>query len=469
MTTLTTLSRLSAPPRYATKRNPTLGTLGPHADQVAAALGHPSMPWQSMVNAVANEVMEDGSFRYPVVVLSTPRQAGKTTLLNGILAHRCITLPDFRAYYTAQTGSDARFTWGEWQRNLASRMPDRWKFRFAAGEETATWKSNGSTIRTFPPTAEALHGKQTDFVALDEVFALSMERGASITQAIVPTQATRPRRQYWIVSTAGTTESQWFRGWIDKARASLQDPDSRICYFEWSAPEDMPWDDPETWAATHPAFGRTIAEDFMADQVELIGEDQFRRAFLNQWPVMGADWQTEWANLDTTTPIPRDAVVHIAADGAWNHRHSSIAAAALLPDGRVSVEVIEQREGTAWLVERLTEVSRRHRCQVVIAKTGPLGFLIDDLTRAGVRVAEAGAGDYAEAIARFQTLVSSGKLCHPGDPRLDLAVANVASSAGERVTWKRRSSGVDISPLTATAFAAWRASAPGVRPRVRAI
>lgn len=466
MTASTLSLPVSAAPRFATTRNPARATFGPQVDAVAAALGHPSMPWQQLVNAVANEVNDDGSFAYPIVVCSTPRQAGKTTLLQGILAHRCMTLQDFRAWYTAQSGSDARDTWSQWHQTLAQRLGDRWQFRLSNGEETATWKATGSFIRTFPPTADALHGKQSDFAALDEVWDYSMEQGNAIVQAVVPTQATRPRRQLWIVSTAGTADSLWMRGWIEKARASLGDPDTRIAYFEWSAPEDAPWDDPDTWARFHPAYGRTIDHRYMADQVELMGEDQFRRAFLNQWPVMGTDWQAAWAGLDTGVQIPSDAFVHIAADASWNRSHVAVAAAGQLPDGRTVVEVIDHRRGTDWVVERLVELNRRHRSAIVLHRRGPLGFLVEDLQRAGVKLAEATESEFGDATARFQQLVSSGLLVRPADPRLDTAVANVASSGTDRPVWRRRASGVDISPLTAAAFAAWKASAPPLKPTI---
>lgn len=459
-------SQVSAAPRYATSRNPDRASYGSQVDQVAAALGHPSMPWQSYVNAVSSEVLEDGSFAYPLVVLSTPRQAGKTTLLQGIQAHRCITMPDFRSWYTAQSGADARDTWGSWRGALQTAMGDRWGVRLSNGEETLTWKANGSYIRTFPPRPESLHGKQTDFVALDEVFSYTNDQGGAILQAVVPTQATRKRRQLWIVSTAGTAESLWMKSWIDRGRSSLSDPTSRIAFFEWSAPEDAPWDDPETWANTHPAYNRTIDHSYLADQVELVGEDQFRRGFLNQWPVMGADWQAVYPTLDTGVAIPDDAFVFIGVDATWNRSHTSIAAAAQLPDGRTAIEVIDHRRGTEWVVDRLVELGRRHRSAIVVHRRGPLGFMVDDLHRAGVRLAETSESEYGDATARFQVLVSSGLIVRPDDPRLDLAVANVVSSGTDRPVWRRRASGVDISPLTASAFAAWQASTPPVVPRV---
>lgn len=468
MTPSTISSPISAAPRYATRRSPELGTFGPHVDTVAAALGHPSMPWQAQVNAVAGEVLEDGRFRYPTVVLSTPRQSGKTTLLTSILAHRCLTIPDFRAWYTAQSGQDARDVWREWEKTLSTRMPGRWRFRLSNGEETATWGPTGSFIRTFPPKPDALHGKQSDFVALDEVWNYTLTDGKSITQAVVPTQATRPRRQLWIVSTAGDESSLWMRGWIDRARASLEDPDSSIAYFEWSTPAEAPFDDPETWARYHPAYGHTIDERAVRDALEQMGEEQFRRAYLNQWPAVDASWRAGWLQLASDDVIPDKARVFLAADAQLNHRSAAVTVAGSLPDGRIGVEVIDHRNGVDWLPARLRDLSRRHRAPVAIQVNGPLGYLIDELTASGVRVVPVSGPEYANAAARLRTLIVAGGITHRNDPRLNRAVDTVDTQAsGDRSVWRRRDVTVDISPLVAASLSVWQASTPSAAPKAR--
>lgn len=460
------LPRLAAP-RYATPRNPELATYGAHVDAVMTALGHPSMPWQQTVNAVANEVLPDGSFRYSTVVLTVPRQAGKTTLLGGIKVHRCMTLPDFRAFYTAQTGQAARDTWYEWQRLLAARMPGRWRFRLSNGEETARWDATGSFIRAFPPTPDSLHGKQTDLTALDEVWSFDMERGNALTQAVVPTQATRGgRAQLWIVSTAGTEGSDWMRGWVDKGRASLDDPDSQLAFFEWSAPDDAPHDDPETWAQFHPAYGLTISDDTFRTALEQMGEAQFRRGFLNQWPAAATSWRQVWPTLRTGVPIPKDAPVFIGVDAPPQLKSASVAAAGKHPDDAIGVEVIEHRSGVDWLLPRLVELTRRHRAPVLIARQGPLGYLVEELQRAGVNVLPVSQTEYSDAVARWQTLVVAGQIIHPNDDRLNAAVMGVQDTKTERPTWRRKDAALDISPLVAASLAAWQAATPPVRPRV---
>ena len=130
---------------------------------------------------------------------------------------------------------------------------------------------------------------------------------------------------------------------------------------------------------------------------------------------MEASWRAAWPTLaDPSSPIPADAVVALAADAVPNHRSASITAAAKLPDGRIAVEVIDNRPGVDWLLPRLVELTRKHRGSITLARTGPLGYLIDELEQAGVRVNQASSTDYGDAVGRFRTLVASCAAHAPG-------------------------------------------------------
>jgi len=422
------------------------------------------MPWQAHVNAVANEVNPDGSFHYKTVVCSVPRQSGKTTLAGATMAHRCMAFPDFRAYYTSHSGQAARAIWGEWYQTLSGSMPGRWQFRLSNGEETARWPAQRSFIKTFPPTPASIHGQQADAVILDECWRWSMTTGDSITQAVVPTQATRPRRQIWTISTAGDDTSEWLRGKIEQGRASLEDPDTTVAFFEWSCPDDLDPTDPATWPLFHPAYGRTISHEALTIALEQMGPEQFARAYGNQWPTTAVSWRAAWGLRATTERLPEHGRVFLAADAHPNHRVATIAVAGELASGGRGIEVVDMRPGIEWVLPRLEDLSRRHRAPIVIHRTGALGHLIEDLQRTGVRVIVAGGADYADAVARFTTAVVGGTVHHLDDPRLNVAVsAAVTRRSGGRDVWDR---GEDVSPLLACAWAHWEAAAPATAPKI---
>src|SRR5690606_5672588 len=103
----------AAMPAYATA--PTDGAMHDlrGIETVSAALSTPLMPWQRFVARVSTERHPDrpAEFRYKTVVLTVPRQSGKTTLTRCKLVHRGLVNPGRRSFYTAQTGKDARERW----------------------------------------------------------------------------------------------------------------------------------------------------------------------------------------------------------------------------------------------------------------------------------------------------------------------------------------------------------------------
>ena len=78
-------------PRFGTPRDLSRVTLGHEVGEVARRLRKPLMPWQQHAVDVALEVDPDtGELFYEEVVLSVPRQSGKTTLLIALMVWRCL-------------------------------------------------------------------------------------------------------------------------------------------------------------------------------------------------------------------------------------------------------------------------------------------------------------------------------------------------------------------------------------------
>jgi hypothetical protein len=443
-------------------------TYGPAVARVAEALGTPLLPWQAQVNAVACEVNESGTgWRYPTIICTVPRQAGKTTWLGALMAHRSMQFAQQRHWMTAQTGMAAADSWREWNDRAVRAFPGRFRSRAAQGAETLTFEATGSSLRVFPPLPRSLHGRQGDTVALDECWAWTPEQGEALLQAVVPTQATRPWRQLLLISTAGADDSVWWKGWVDKGRAAVDDPASRIAFFEWSAPDGVDLTDPQVWAEFHPAYGSLIDRDAMNTALEQFGLDGFARAYGNRWPPADVSWRAGWPGcVSLADVIPPTTVPVLAVDATPDHRSASIVAAAIVGD-RLAVELIDARPGVDWVKARVVELSKRHRAEVVIQRAGPLGYIVEEATRAGARIIPASSEDYGDAVARLKTLITEGRLAHTDDPRLNAAVdAAVGMRRGDREVWARRDVTADISPIVAASFAVWRAATPKARPMV---
>ena len=268
------------PPRYSTRRDVTAPTYGGKVALLGAAMGLPLMPWQRHVADVALELGTNGHYRYSTVVLTVPRQSGKTSLLRPVLAHRALTLNRAQLWITAQLRQDARDTWADTCDLIQdSPLGQLTKRRNTNGGECLTF-SNNSRLRLFNAGSDkALHGKQSDLVFIDEAFAFGEEQGDAILQAVLPTQATRPGAQTWIVSTAGTAASTWLRAYVTKGRAGAA---KRTAYFEWSIPEDTEdLTDLDLYVKHHPAVGHTISRDALETAPEGMKPGEFARAYGN--------------------------------------------------------------------------------------------------------------------------------------------------------------------------------------------
>lgn len=446
------------PPRFATPRRADRPTLAGAAAKLAATLGTPFMGWQDDVNAVALELdPATGDLAYGLVVVTVPRQQGKSLLMRVNAARACLARPSTRVDSTAQTRGDARDRWEEGaQAFQASPLaPLIRKVRVSIGDERIVWR-NGSEWRVFPPTADGLHGASSDLIVIDECWAIDHRT----IQAAQPAMAARRHRpQLWIISTAGDDTSTVLREYVELGRATHADPDPPMAFFEWSAGDDDDPDDPATWARCMPALGLTVRPDVIRQAYETMLPGEFQRAFLNRWThareqVIPAAWWTACA--DPASQLGPGVVFGLDVNPERSMAAIAVAGPAT-EGGRRHVELVDHRPGTDWLVGRAAELVKVHRAAgVVIDRQGPAATadVVDGLARRGVACSATNAGEYAAACARFYDAVRDRTLVHRAQTELDAAVAGAARRPlGDRWAWTRSKSTADITPLVAATLA----------------
>lgn len=460
-------------PRFGTPRNPERRTYGPAVGRVSALCGMPLMPWQQHVADVACELDSAGRFAHSLVVLIAQRQSGKSELLFPVNVHRALIRDWSGVYHTAQSGFDARDRWLNWAERLESSRLARLMSgpaRRANGGESIRFRNHGA-IRPFAPQPAALHGRTTDLVGIDEGWAFTPERGRELEVAIVPTQATRPGAQVWIISAAGSAASQWLRSYVDRGR----DGDPTLCYFEYSIPDDVdPLDVPEV-CKWHPAVGHTIDAGTVHAASGILSASDFARSYGCRWTI-GVERVIPpdvWAGVLTSRPLD-DGPLALGVDVAADRSAAAIAGCV----GR-TVELIDHRDGTSWVLPRLTQLIADHRpVAVVIDHTGASGSIADGYDRIRSRssrssetimeLAKFTARDYANACASLLDGMRDKTVLIRRHPKLDAAADAAASrpvgDAG--FGWARRTSMGDISPLVAGTLALWGADhAPKRKPR----
>jgi hypothetical protein len=455
---------LDCPPLYGTERDPSRPTLGGDVAAVAERLGTPFMPWQRRVADVAMEVdPATGLLVYGEVVLTLPRQSGKTTLELAAMVHRCRTWPRSRVLYSAQDRIHARLKWEDDHVAALQRSPfaGEFKVRYQRGDEAIRW-DNGSRHGITAPGEKAGHSDVLDLAVADEAWGLEDSR---LEQGLSPTMVTRDQPQFWVVSTAGTHKSGYLRAKVDAGRArAAAGGRGTVCYFEWSAVEGADPADPATWWSCMPALGHTVTERRIAAEFERLDLADFCRAYLNWWPgEIPADWQVvaeaDWLSLADPGSAPVDPVA-FAADVTPDRSAAAIAVAGVRPDGLGHVEVVDHRPGTGWVVGRLVELREKWQpCAIVVDDTGPAASLIPPLEAAELEVVRPTTRARAAADSGFYDSVVERTVRYMPGPHGPALVAAVAGAAkrplGDSWAWARRGLSVDISPLVAVSLARW--------------
>lgn len=466
---------MSASPAWATPPSDLPNELA-SIEATAELLGRSLMPWQRRVAQVATErvTRPDGLtvWRYPTVVLTVPRQSGKTTLIGIIALQRALTRPGHRAYMTAQTGMDARERWKELADLAnASQLSPFLDTRLATGSSRLTVTRTGGYIAPFAPTPKSLHGSVTDLVTIDEAFAFDDADGAELLGAVLPTQQTRPDSQLWIISTAGTSRSTWLRHWIDTGRAATTDQASTIAYFEWSCPGHLDVFSETSWPQFHPGIGYTADIDKLRAARDAAPPHVFRRAYGNQWTSQAAEAildLTAWDELAAPgmTPPPPGTPIVLALDIDSSQRAAVIVAAWHDPAGGVLTRILNAASGTGWILDALRDAQTALGPIGIIAEdAGPTRSTLTQLTAAGIPITTPPARDVAAAVDTLTDLARRRLIRHDGHPTtraaLEVAATRPVADGGQRIS--RTDSAGPVSAAIATALAAHAAHLPAAQ------
>lgn len=460
---------MTATARYATARTPSRPSFGAQAALYAAALGEPWMPWQRQVADVALELDPDrpGEWAYPLVVVSVPRQSGKTSLMRSIRVHRAIHRPGSSIWMTAQTGKDATKQWNKLRAALENspRFKTRIHTRRSAGTESITFPTS-SFISPFPPTEKGLHGETTNLVDIDEAWSFAQDDGAELLEAIEPTQITIRDRQLWIYSTAGTADSLFLRSYVDAGRAATLDPTSRMAYFEWSAPEDADLYDPQVVASFHPAVGYTQDLDTLMQYAQG-SPGKWRRSYCNLWSAASETIVDllEFAKLGGSQPRPGPWVLSYSAA---EDRSGGSLWASWTDAGHTHTRLLESHPGLAWMAPAISSsIVDLNPTGVVADDAGPTRTITAELRRLGRTVTILKGAQYAEACEAMLRGVEEATWHHDGSPQLRSAVeAAVTRPMGAGRGFSATHSRGPIDHLVAATTGTYTA-AEGVHPGVQ--
>jgi hypothetical protein len=417
------------------------------------------MPWQRLVADIGGEliVLDDGQLvpAYRDVVVTVPRQSGKTTLILSWMIQRAHGWgKPQRIAYSAQTGNDARKKLVEdWEPLLRPRLKRFGMGRIlkGMGNEAVPFR-NGSRIVLLASAEDSGHGKTLHLAVKDELFA---DKDFRRDQALVPAMSTVDDAQVLTSSTAGTDASIPLNALVARGRQAIADGRTEgIAYFEWSADEDDDLEDPGSWWSFMPALGHTQSVRSILAAKETLSDKpgEFRRAFGNLGttaderiiPVLTWD-------ACNSPHVKLDGRVAFGVDVNPERSWASIVAA----DEFGRVEVLEHRPTTGWLVEAAAGFARRWSGLVAVDPAGPAGTFREELA-ARCDVMDVGGRELGQACGSFYDDIIEGRAVVRRHPDLDAAVAGARKrSVGDAWAWARKDTSVDVSPLVAATLARW--------------
>ncbi|MEV0151544.1 MULTISPECIES: hypothetical protein [unclassified Nonomuraea] len=451
--------------------------------ELAASAGLDLDPWQRYVLKGALGERADGRWSAFEVAVIVARQNGKGSIIEArelgglyLFGSRLI-LHSAHEFKTAAEGFRRIMTLIDNTDDLRKRVK---KVTNSHGEEGVELL-NGARLRFVARSRGSGRGFSADDLILDEAYNLSPESVA----AMLPTLSARPNPQIMYFSSAPLLDSLQLRAL--QARGRSAGDAKRLAYYEFSAPADADLDDPAAWAQANPALGIRLDPSFIATERDAMDDVSFARERLSieeDPSAAGLIDMALWAELATRTPLADP--VCLAIDTTPERSSTSVGAAGALQevpglravprvDGLLGVDVIDNRPGTGWVVERVADLWKRHKpIAVVIDEKSAAAMFIQDLRNRGVRVETANTTGLAEATAQFygRTLPDALTLRHPGHPALTAAVAGARKrDLGGDGAWAftRRDVTVDVTPLISVTLAAWghgRFKRKGAKPMI---
>ena len=473
---------------------PAVSTAGQEAIDLAARAGLRLDPWQQHVLRRGMGETADGSWAAFEVAVNVPRQNGKGAIVEARELWGLFIGGEELILHSAHEFKTAKNAFRRIER-LIRGCPDLHKrvkaYRYTVGEESIELHS-GQVLRFIARSRGSGRGFTGDCNVLDEDMIL----GDEAMDALLPTMAAVENPQIWYLGSAGIgAPSVQLARLRRRALAAAESgaPDPSLAYLEWSinphvpecAPDCAEHDDPasdEAALKANPAVGYRLTPEKIAKERmtlspagyarERLGVGEYPSDESDAWAVIGRD---AWEALTEPSSRPEDPVA-FALDVTPERSHASICVAGR-NGGAVHVEIVDNRPGTSWVVERAKALTDKWgpRCWVV-DPGGAAGSLVADLVAAltpdaadddgdaypggdrgpVVPVLQTKAREVAAATGQLYDAVASAELVHLGQAPLSTALAGARKrELGDAWAWARRGVGVDISPLVGVTLARW--------------
>ncbi len=373
------------------------------------------------------------------VGLMVSRQNGKNSILEAVELAGLLLFGERLIIHTGQEAKTAK----EAQRRLSDLLDSHgaeYGVKYKAtqsngmeGIELIGGSNSGARVMFQTRTAKAGLGLSADRVICDEAMFITPES----IQVLLFTLSARPNTQIWYTGSAADEvihpDCHIFAG--VRARG-IAKTGNRLCYLEWSAPDDADPAAIESVAMSNPALGRRISLEDVQTEYQTFHSTDNMRAFgvqrlgIGHWPVLGGSRsdlpKDKWLTLKDPSPeLVGDAVsvLYRAPEGGpW-----AIAAAQRTSAGKVHVEVGYSGSDPANVVlDRYVEVLTTWGLERAFVGRGAADAATTKLEAAGFAVETANLMEEAQACGGLldEVLAENPALSHGGRDDLNTAAGS---------------------------------------------
>lgn len=422
--------------------------------------------WQHGVGSIALGKNADGKFSASVggIVLSIPRQVGKTFLVGMIIIALCLIHPGLTVLWSAHRTRTATKTFGTLKGMTSRKKIARNVLnpRNTNGEQEIRFRN--SSVIMFGARE---HGFGRGFDEVDvEVFDEAQILGEKALEDMVA--ATNQSRHLpggallFFMGTPPRPSDDGAEFGARRARA-IAGEDDEIVYVEFSADEDADPHDMAQLAKANPSYPhRTPPEAIRRMRKNLTNAASFRREALGIWDLATQEQpvieSAEFTNL--IAPPPDSGPVAYGVRYSVDGSRVSLSVAVATETGAF-VEVVDSAFSSVGIAVTCDWLTARWRsCDAIVldGKAGA-GALQEALLDAGVnhrRIIRPGFEDVITASSNFVEMVRDGSLSHAGQPGLIACVKDAKRRPiGTAGGWGfgSMSGELDQSPLESVALA----------------
>lgn len=404
------ISRLSDVARHVVQPVGISGTAWPSVRDTCGRLGWGFDGWQDGAGRLVLAKRGDGLYAADQVLVSIPRQVGKTYLFGAIAFALCLLNPGMTVIWTAHRVKTAKETFNSMsglasQAKVSAHIRDVYRGR---GDEAIMFV-NGSRILFGAREAGFGRGfSGVDVLVFDEAQILS----ESAMEDMVASQNVAPNPLTILTGTPPRPKDPGEVFTLARQEALDGETDETL-YIELSADRGSDLMDRAQWRKANPSFPSRTPERAMLRMRKNLSEDSFRREALGVWDELSRHQPVIRKSLwrDLVDVGPPDGVRPECLGVDMSHNRLISVVGCWIEGESAHVEEVWSGTDTALVLNWVVERAGR-KMPVLIDSMSPAAALIPDLRSRGVNVTQSTAGDMAKGCGLFEDRAKSGFLTH---------------------------------------------------------